>query len=242
MSEDKETHMITAADLRKHHGQPDPEPLPDTSDWSTEPTVSVAPVRTTPKGFFPASPKSVNYLNRLLAEREHSIVVPENPSQTTISRLITDLLKQPLKVAPKTPVGPAPASSKITATVPLLEGTYTVIFEDASYRTLRIERQSESAKFMPGRLVISYLSGSDNESSYTGFAHALEGDRVIKVWRKHEANGKLIEALRVLAGDPKAAALAYAKESGKCYHCDRKLTTPESVAAGIGPVCSGRGY
>ena len=233
--------MITAADLRKHHGQPDPEPLPDTSDWSTEPTISVAPARTTPKGFFPASLKSVNYLNRLLAEREHSIVVPENPSQTTVSRLITDLLKQPLKVAPKTPVGPAPASATITATVPLLEGTYTVIFEDASYRTLRIERQSESAKFMPGRLVVSYLSGSDNESSYTGFANVGPDDKTIKVWRKHEANTSLIEAARVLAGDPKAAAMAYAKESGRCYKCDRTLTTPESIEAGIGPVCSERG-
>jgi hypothetical protein len=244
IDEDKESHMpLTAADLRARHAQPSAsveEPLPDTSDWSTEPTDSVAPPRKHPRGFFPPSKPSLDYLNNLLSEREHNIVVPENPSQTKVSKLIDLLLKQPLKGKTAAPAPGQPVL--IVATVPLAEATHTVIFEDGDYQTIKIERQPEGDRFMPGKLIIRYLSGPDNTNNYTGYGNVSEDGKTVKIWRKHTANTKLVEATKVLVGDPKAAALAYAKASGNCYKCDRTLTTPESLAAGIGPVCSGRGY
>lgn len=47
---------------------------------------------------------------------------------------------------------------------------------------------------------------------------------------------------RVLAvcADPKAAAIAYGKEFGRCSVCARPLTDADSVAAGIGPICAKR--
>ena len=234
---------LTAADLKARHTQPSApavEPFPDTSDWSQEPTVSVAPARTTPKGFFPPSKPSLNYLDGLLRTRQHDVTVPENPSQTEVSRLI-DLLKTlPLKGKTAAPAPGQPVL--ITATVPLAEATHTVIFEDDDYQTIKIERQPKGDRFMPGKLIIRYLSGPDNTNDYTGYGDVSEDGKTVKIWRKHTDNAELIEATKVLVGDPKAAALAYAKASGNCYKCDRTLTTPESLAAGIGPVCSGRGY
>lgn len=43
-----------------------------------------------------------------------------------------------------------------------------------------------------------------------------------------------------VARDPRAAAIAYGKEFGLCSVCGRELSDPESVAAGIGPVCRER--
>jgi len=50
-------------------------------------------------------------------------------------------------------------------------------------------------------------------------------------------HGDLIERL---AADPLAAAAAYGRDTGECGICHRELTNPESVAAGIGPICRSR--
>lgn len=41
-----------------------------------------------------------------------------------------------------------------------------------------------------------------------------------------------------ISKDPKAAALAYGKKYGKCSVCNRDLSDPASVEAGIGPICA----
>lgn len=40
--------------------------------------------------------------------------------------------------------------------------------------------------------------------------------------------------------DPRAAAIAYGRELGRCSICNRTLTDPDSIANGIGPVCATR--
>lgn len=63
------------------------------------------------------------------------------------------------------------------------------------------------------------------------------GGKFLKVRECSEAQERAIVAL---CEDPKAAALAYGKEFGKCSVCNRALSDPESVAAGIGPICASR--
>lgn len=116
------------------------------------------------------------------------------------------------------------------------DGRYTVVFETGEYKTVRVSRQNKDADFMPGRVLLSYLSGSDNDTDYTRFGHVDEQGSV-RIWKKHQGVASLSEAVKVLLGDPKAASKAYAAESGCCGVCGRTLTTPESLAAGIGPVC-----
>lgn len=49
--------------------------------------------------------------------------------------------------------------------------------------------------------------------------------------------GKIEDALRAIAADPKAAAAAYGHLVGRCCICNRKLEDEGSVEAGIGPIC-----
>lgn len=44
----------------------------------------------------------------------------------------------------------------------------------------------------------------------------------------------------ILAAGPQAAMERYGREIGRCGHCHRTLTNPESLARGIGPICASR--
>jgi len=47
----------------------------------------------------------------------------------------------------------------------------------------------------------------------------------------------LLPLLAEVERDPKEAAIAYGRKTGRCSICGRDLTDPESVARGIGPIC-----
>jgi hypothetical protein len=90
---------------------------------------------------------------------------------------------------------------------------------------------------------VSLLSGPDNEGDYTYLG--IIRDNVFRLTAKS----------RLSADTPsvKAFAWTFAKlmtrqfpaelemwHEGRCGRCGRKLTVPESIAAGIGPECAGR--
>jgi len=52
--------------------------------------------------------------------------------------------------------------------------------------------------------------------------------------------GSVQDALRAILEDPKAAQIAYGHLTGVCGVCGRLLEDPESVAAGIGPICAAK--
>lgn len=131
----------------------------------------------------------------------------------------------------------------------LHKGYFTVTFEDGSRRTLRVRRQNKDSDFMPGTLLIGYLNGSNNEVDYQNVAEVREfnGQPVgVRVWVKHRNKTEIVEAIKVLCGDPQAAAKAYAQESDHCSNCNRPLTVPQGPKAqnlnpyrddGYGPDC-----
>lgn len=122
------------------------------------------------------------------------------------------------------------------------DGTYTVEFSDGTYRTLRIKTQGANADWMPGKRIASYLNGPDNWSNYQGFAF-VNDDNTFKVWHKYEGATEVISALAVLLSGKEAMVnglKAYGMASGKCGICGKKLTTPESIKLGIGPICANR--
>lgn len=116
------------------------------------------------------------------------------------------------------------------------DGRYTVVW-DNNYKTIRVQTQDVFATFMPGRVVLSFLSGPNNDRDYTSFAHVDERGNV-RIWSKHQANATLREAVKFLVGNPKAASQAYAIESNACSRCNRTLTVPASLHAGLGPECA----
>lgn len=49
-----------------------------------------------------------------------------------------------------------------------------------------------------------------------------------------------LRVLEVIAEDVRAAAIRYGMELGRCSQCNRTLTNPDSITAGIGPICAGK--
>lgn len=122
------------------------------------------------------------------------------------------------------------------------EGIYTVVYPTGGHRTLRIKKVKEGG--LAGRTIIGYLTGSDNEKSYTNFGF-YENAR-LSFWRKFEAAqpadrlARIRRAVAVIEGDPLKAGLAYALASGKCCKCNLTLTVPTSLYLGMGPTCAKR--
>lgn len=130
-------------------------------------------------------------------------------------------------------------------------GTYTVTSFTGEHRTFMIKTQPDDARFAPASRIISMLVGSDNENDYKGFGFVYDNE--IYVWPKKRAakhqeptfwekSADMVWSL-VTKGD---ASPYYRKGcrlmvEERCRRCNRKLTNPVSIEAGIGPECAQRG-
>jgi hypothetical protein len=116
------------------------------------------------------------------------------------------------------------------------DGIYTVETDERHY-TFRVRTQASDADFAPGKVVVQFLSGPDNESDYTGFAF-INDERKLAPWKRYRTEGsaKMVAAAEQLLADPEAALVA-----AHCRRCHRVLTVPASVHAGLGPECSKKG-
>jgi len=100
-------------------------------------------------------------------------------------------------------------------------------------------------KFDPNRPhSVALMNGPDNENSYCYLGTIF-----------NEADYRHGKKARISQDAPSAKAFEYIwahrndadlpekveiHHEGKCCCCGRKLTTPESVVTGIGPICAGR--
>lgn len=166
-------------------------------------------------------------------------------------RPVKDEARLPVKDEPRLPLMESGIDGQIYIEVggTLYAGVFTVVFADGSHRTLRISRQAKNAAFKPGQLLVSYLSGQDNERDYTTFGHVWEKDGKalrLYLWSKHRDSKEIVEAAKVLCMDPQAAAAAYAVASERCSAagCHRLLTAPVEENPyrkfGLGPVCGAK--
>ena len=121
-------------------------------------------------------------------------------------------------------------SEPVTKTV--ANAIYTAVF-DGTRVTVKITKHWEAGKT---EQVCKFLSGSDNDSDYTGFAF-LRGSTV-QMWSRFKDNTKLARAMEVILGDPDASGEMYAIESNRCFRCNRTLTVPSSIHRGLGPECA----
>lgn len=130
----------------------------------------------------------------------------------------------------------APKAEPATTGKAIPNGYYTVVLDDGSHVTFRVQDGWTPEHKAKGTQIVGYLAGPDNGSDYVKFAF-LDGAK-LATWTRYR--GKLARqeaAFKVLAGDFDAAGRAYAVKSGNCYRCNRLLTEPESIERGIGPVC-----
>lgn len=121
---------------------------------------------------------------------------------------------------------------------PARQGIFTVVMSSGSRRTIKVSDEQPD-----GTVFVFLLTGSDNENSYSCVG-LIRGDKFR--WTRKYANTES-EPLRTAVATVltfnttllSRLGQAYALESGKCYVCNRTLSTPESIEAGIGPVCAG---
>jgi hypothetical protein len=107
------------------------------------------------------------------------------------------------------------------------------------HRTIRIRTMPNDSSFAPGARIAELLVGPDNTSDYRSFAF-VNSDSVV-VFRKHL--GTMFEKLVPLISTPEKyveKGLIEYSFSGRCRKCNRLLTTPDSIANGIGPVCASK--
>lgn len=108
------------------------------------------------------------------------------------------------------------------------------------HRTFRVWTQKDDATFLPGCRLVGMLTGSDNESDYRSFGQVVH-DGQIRLWRKH-ADERFYQwvAMALMHPERVTEQVEFSFE-GRCRRCDRLLTTPESVASGLGPTCREKG-
>jgi hypothetical protein len=132
----------------------------------------------------------------------------------------------------------------------IFNGKITIESPKGGHRTFSIKTQEDDAKFAPGKRVIALLAGPDNENSYKGFGFVNETG--IYIWNSKKApEGQPLTSWQVFGAmiwnlANKGEESSYYKMGyrmlieKKCLVCNRTLTTPESIANGIGPICAGK--
>lgn len=128
------------------------------------------------------------------------------------------------------------------------KGFFTLVRDDGSHRTFKVGKwNADNRSTDPEAKIrwIGLLVGPQNTSDYetVGFQRN-NGDVVLIRQYRQSAEVKAMVEL-ILCGtkaDRDGMRKAFAMESGTCAICNRLLTTPESVALGIGPECSKKGW
>jgi hypothetical protein len=118
---------------------------------------------------------------------------------------------------------------------PFPNGYYTVHLPDEKAITLRVKDHWMSDQ--EGTQVVSYLSGPDNTSHYTGFGFLRAGRYM--PWLRAKDDELKRKAVEYLLSDGwRHAGVVYAMESGNCCFCNKMLTTDESIKRHYGPGCA----
>ncbi|WP_239482855.1 DUF6011 domain-containing protein [Paraburkholderia sp. C35] len=147
-----------------------------------------------------------------------------------------------------------------TLTDPMIAAVARIVSQNASAATVDAAGVE--------RIVTAFTNAQESGLKYPKmfladftFALAMSGRSAGSIWVTEGfkrggrylgkvADGKFIasdactaaERTKVLdvCADPKQAAEAFGKETGRCACCGRELTDPESIANSIGPICAGR--
>lgn len=85
------------------------------------------------------------------------------------------------------------------------------------------------------------LTGSNNESDYTYIGMLFDNHIVPTKKSKYSVLSLPIKvinyAIDIANGDKQLLSGYFLEHNGHCGRCGRKLTTPESIKSGLGPIC-----
>lgn len=114
---------------------------------------------------------------------------------------------------------------------------FTVSNPTGEHYTYKIRHKDDKPFF------VSLLTGSDNLSDYTYLGIYHPGNRSVILTKKsnYKEDTKPVKVIRwAIKKVAEGAVLPEGytiQHEGKCCRCGRRLTTPESIEAGIGPEC-----
>ena len=121
---------------------------------------------------------------------------------------------------------------------------FTIVSSDTGVRyTFKVsQKENDDGSLSP--FFVSILTGPDNWSNYRYLGTISHSGRYAH-GRKSKISDKAPSArciswLLSNVHDSEQMARIEFWHEGRCGVCGRKLTVPESVASGIGPVCAGR--
>lgn len=120
----------------------------------------------------------------------------------------------------------------------LPNGVYTLVFPCGTHKTIRVHTQIGGP--MAGKRILSLLIGPVNTDDFEAFGELTPaGLWIWKRWKGKKPD-EYAHLLWVLMKGEKIEGHDVML-SKKCLRCNRPLTTPESLARGIGPECEKRG-
>lgn len=107
-----------------------------------------------------------------------------------------------------------------------------------TYKVTRAKGKDESRPWF-----VSLMNGRDNENSFAYMA-CIFGEKLVRTSKsKVSADAPSFRAFRYaferLMRDGEAPGVEVWHE-GRCGRCNRKLTVPESIETGLGPICAGK--
>lgn len=192
---------------------------------------------------YPATERTINYIKDLLDERdltaskkhneaiagmtepqiEHYMCVLRQKARSMTQEQASGWIER-LKALPKkhkATQARGGATQTIKSDVPA--GRYAVTGDDGTTDFYRVDRPTEGR--WDGYIFVKLLLGGP---------HGHPREERVPIRNIQTILDKVAKA------GPKAASIRYGKELGSCGVCGRTLTNPESIEAGIGPVCRGK--
>lgn len=157
----------------------------------------------------PASPKQLDYIKSLMGTRE----VPADVSGLIQERMDTFTIARASAMISYLQLMPRPEADLIPAsrTPEVPAGRYGLTL-DGTDHLIKVSTPTR------GRWAgYVFLTDLDDDTS-------IRGERKATI-------------LKALAQDPTTCLARYGKITGRCGHCGRTLTDPESITRGIGPIC-----
>lgn len=136
------------------------------------------------------------------------------------------------------------------------------IQRDAERAAERAATRAAAPKAAAITMPALYAVMQNHSKFYAGAITLSRGREHQTVWIKHESAEKAVgkienglltmwnrpgvdmdavrETLNEFEGAPLQSAMKYGKLTGRCCSCGRELTDPDSIEAGIGPICAGK--
>jgi hypothetical protein len=113
-----------------------------------------------------------------------------------------------------------------------------------TYKVSAMKDRTDPKKKVKGYFFVALMIGPDNDNHFTYLGMIRNGVFSHTIRSRIQVTAESFKAFdfvwRWLHTKPELHPQIEFWHSGRCGHCGKKLTVPESIALGIGPICAGK--